>query len=244
MSSGIPPAMVSTAVLTIARGSILRYLSRSGSRTHDASGSPSWIGTAAPPVPTTTLAIRSGCAAAANNAAAVPTSGATMCGVPRSASAMSCAKNSPIARGDNRSSRRSDAPKPGRSTASRWACSASDAHIGANAYTLSGQGLVSRTVGLCELPLSAYRIRSPSIVRKRTCGVVVVAMVASLQIRPVLRAREHPAPGARRSSWSALGRQRGCEEVDEQLVDALSLVVVDPVGGAGQAFDAVEVGHV
>ncbi len=39
---------------------IWRYLSRSGSRTQDASGSPSWIGTATPPVPTTTLASRSG----------------------------------------------------------------------------------------------------------------------------------------------------------------------------------------
>ena len=46
------------------------------------SGSPSSSGTAAPPEPTITLAIRSGCAAAANRAAEVPTSGATMCGVP------------------------------------------------------------------------------------------------------------------------------------------------------------------
>ena len=36
----------------------------------------------------------------------------------------------------------------------------------------------------------------------------------------------------------------GGEEVDEQLVDALGLVVVDPVRGVGQALDAVEVGHV
>ena len=72
MSSGMPPAIVSTAALTIARGSIARYLSRSGSSTHDLSGSPSWSGTAAPPVPTITLAIRSGCAAAANRAADGP----------------------------------------------------------------------------------------------------------------------------------------------------------------------------
>ena len=78
MSSGTPPAIVSTAAPTIARGSILRYLSRSGSSTHDANGSPSWSGIAAPPVPTITLAIRSGCVAAANRAAEVPTSGATM----------------------------------------------------------------------------------------------------------------------------------------------------------------------
>ena len=124
MSSGIPPAIVSTATLTIACGSILRYLSRSGSSTQDLSGSPSWSGTAAPPVPTITLAIRSGCAAAANSAADVPTSGATMCGRPRSASTMSWARNPPIARGDMRSSRRSEAPKPGRSIANRRACSA------------------------------------------------------------------------------------------------------------------------
>ena len=34
------------------------------------------------------------------------------------------------------------------------------------------------------------------------------------------------------------------EEVDEQLVDALGLVVVDPVRRVGQALDAVEVRHV
>src|SRR3954453_20306974 len=41
-------------------------------------------------------------------------------------------------------------------------------------------------------------------------------------------------------SLSASGR----EEVDEQLVDALGLVVVDPMRGVGQALDTVEVGHV
>src|SRR5262245_24678957 len=172
MSSATPPAIVSTAAPTIARGSILRYLSRSGSSTHDASGSPSWSGRAAPPVPTITLAIRSGCAAAANRAAEVPTSGATMCGLPRSASAMSWARNSPIARGDRRFSRRSDAPNPGRSTANRRACSASVAQIGANAYRLSGQGLVSSIAGSCAPPLAAYRILSPSIVRN--CGLIDV----------------------------------------------------------------------
>src|SRR2546422_397233 len=49
-----------------------------------------------------------------------------------------------IARGERRSSRRSDAPNPGRSIANRRACSASVVQSGANAYTLSGQGLVSR----------------------------------------------------------------------------------------------------
>src|SRR5580698_699397 len=36
----------------------------------------------------------------------------------------------------------------------------------------------------------------------------------------------------------------GAEELDKQLCDALSLVVVDPVGGVGQALDAVKVRHV
>ena len=52
------------------------------------------------------------------------------------------------------------------------------------------------------------------------------------------------APGTRRSPWSVPGWPGGGEEVDEQLVDALSLVVVHPVRGVGQPLDAVEVGHV
>ena len=68
---------------------------------------------------------------------------------------MSWARNPPIARGERRSSRRSDAPKPGRSMANRRACSESVAHIGANAYMLSGHGLVSSSTGSCEPPLSA-----------------------------------------------------------------------------------------
>jgi hypothetical protein len=69
---GMPPAIVSTATSTIARGSIRRYSSRSGSSTQDFNGSPSSSGTAAPPVPTIVFAIRSGCAAAANRAAGGP----------------------------------------------------------------------------------------------------------------------------------------------------------------------------
>ena len=40
-----------------------------------------------------------------------------------------------------------------------------------------------------------------------------------------------------------LGWAAGGEEVDEQLCDALGLVV-DPVRGVGQALDAVEIGHI
>ena len=43
---------------------------------------------------------------------------------------------------------------------------------------------------------------------------------------------------------SGLGWQRGGEKLGEQLVDAVSLVVMDPMGGAGQPLDAVEVGYV
>jgi hypothetical protein len=49
------------------------------------------------------------------------------------------------------------------------------------------------------------------------------------------------APGARRGPWSVLG---GGEEANKQLIDALSLVVMDPVRAVGQALDAVEVGHI
>ena len=44
--------------------------------------------------------------------------------------------------------------------------------------------------------------------------------------------------------WSGLAWPGGGEEVDEELVDAVGFVVVDPVGGVGQAFDAVQVGDV
>ena len=45
----------------------------------------------------------------------------------------------------------------------------------------------------------------------------------------------------RSAAWGRSGRS---EEVDEQLVHALGLVVVDPMRGVGQAFDTIEVGHV
>ena len=37
---------------------------------------------------------------------------------------------------------------------------------------------------------------------------------------------------------------RGGEEVDKQLVDAFTLVVMHPVRRVGQALDAVQAGHV
>ena len=74
------PATVSSAAVTIAAESTVRKRSTSGSSTQPCSGSPSAIGTAAPPLPTTTLATVPGDEAAANSAAAVPTSGATRCG--------------------------------------------------------------------------------------------------------------------------------------------------------------------
>ena len=50
------------------------------------------------------------------------------------------------------------------------ASSASVVHMGANANTLSGHGLVSSSVRSCGPPLSAYRILTPSITRN--CGVI------------------------------------------------------------------------
>jgi len=41
-----------------------------------------------------------------------------------------------------------------------------------------------------------------------------------------------------------LGWQRGGEKLGEQLVDSVSLVVMDPMGGVGQPLDAVEVGYI
>ena len=99
----------------------------------------------------------------------------------------------PVARGDSRSSRRSDAPKPGRSTAKRRACSESEAHIGANAYTLSGQGLVRTTTGFCEPPLSAYRIRTPSMAPEADLQGCCRWHVEILSSRAALRACEHLA---------------------------------------------------
>jgi hypothetical protein len=48
-------------------------------------------------------------------------------------------------------------------------------------------------------------------------------------------------PGVRRpaKSWSVPGWHGGGEKVGEQVCDALSLVVVHPVRGVGQALDAV-----
>jgi hypothetical protein len=36
----------------------------------------------------------------------------------------------------------------------------------------------------------------------------------------------------------------GSEKVDEQLCDALSLIVMHPMRGVGQTLDPVEVGHI
>ena len=170
MSSGTPPALVSIAAPTIARASIRRYLSKSGSSTHEASGSPSCSGTAVPPVPTITLANRSGCAAAANRAAAVPTSGPD--DVRRVQAGLGDHLRQELAHRPRREadpSRASDAPKPGRSTANRRACSASVAQIGANAYRLSGHGLVSRIV--CSDGPSRLGEADPNAVNRLVLGL-------------------------------------------------------------------------
>jgi len=48
----------------------------------------------------------------------------------------------------------------------------------------------------------------------------------------------------RRRLSAVLGWQGGGEKVGDQLRDALSLVVMDPMRGVGQALDPVEVGHI
>ena len=96
----------------------------SGASTHSFSGSPSWSGTAVPPVPTTRLRNRPGYSAAAKSDAAVPTSGPTRCGCSSPNASAARTMNSPIAFGDINDSRRSDCPNPGRSIATRWVCSA------------------------------------------------------------------------------------------------------------------------
>src|ERR1700760_4744750 len=45
-------------------------------------------------------------------------------------------------------------------------------------------------------------------------------------------------------SFSLAGQTGRGEEIDEQLRDAIGLVVVDPVRGIGQALDAIEVRYV
>jgi hypothetical protein len=50
--------------------------------------------------------------------------------------------------------------------------------------------------------------------------------------------------GLTRRHSVALGWFGGGEEVDEQLCDALGLVVMHPVRGAEQALNTVQVGHV
>src|SRR5207237_2585221 len=73
---------------------------------------------------------------------------------------------SSIADDVSRSFRRSECPNPGRSIATRCACSASRDHICSNVKRLSGHGL-RRIADTSRASLSAYRIDKPSIFR--TC---------------------------------------------------------------------------
>jgi len=53
---------------------------------------------------------------------------------------------------------------------------------------------VSRSVGSADPPLSAYRIRTPSMTRKSVSGCVVVAdMSRILRPRAIVRTREFPS---------------------------------------------------
>jgi hypothetical protein len=62
---------------------------------------------------------------------------------------------------------------------------ASGGQIGANAYTLSGHGLVSRIEGAAALVLSAYRTHTPSTVRNPICMASAIVRATSHPQRPV-----------------------------------------------------------
>src|SRR5262249_24275107 len=81
--------------------------------------------TVARPVPETRLAKRPVCVAAARIAADVPMSGPATWGFSRRNPSATRTMNSPIARGYINALLRSERPNPGRSIATRWACSAS-----------------------------------------------------------------------------------------------------------------------
>jgi hypothetical protein len=79
---------------------------------------------------------------------------------------------------------------------------------------------------------------TPEVTRRPwTVSLLLVAAAAG---KPVAAEMANVIP--RRSA--VLGWQGGREEIDEQLGDALSVVVMDPMRRAGQALDAVEVGHI
>ena len=77
-------------------------------------------------------------------------------------------------------------------------------------HALSGHGRVSSTVVSCGPPLSAYRIRIPPIVPKRTRGVIVVGMQRILQIPAVLHTSGHPGQLPGRDLLSAIA-DAGCD---------------------------------
>src|SRR5439155_24682786 len=91
-------------------------------------------------------------------------------------------------------------------------------------------------VALMRLRSSASSSSETSMVNGR---ISMLVTEASFEMSDVREDEEwtRPAP-------SSLGWAGGGEEVDEQLCDALRLVVMDPMRRVGQAHDAVEVGHI
>jgi hypothetical protein len=74
------------------------------------------------------------------------------------------------------------------------------------------------------------------------CGV----LPRQIRLAPARR-RGDGEPATTVKRLAAGPRRRGLgggDEVGEQVIDALSLVVMDPVRGVGQALDVVEVGHI
>jgi hypothetical protein len=102
-----------------------------------------------------------------------------------------------------------DAPKPWQVDGEEAACLESVAHIGANAYKLSGHGLVNNTVGFCESPpVSAKRIFSPSMLR--CCGTIEV-LIEALMKSLVLASGRLIGRASRRSS-PALAQLRAANQ--------------------------------
>ena len=151
-------------------------------------------GKAQPPLPTTRLWRRPGWLAATNRAAAVPTPGLTRCGCSMPHSSRSLIRNSLIAAGESSSGRRSERPKPGRSTATSRAAADRRAHTRSKASRLSGQGLVSTRHRLEELSLAAKRICSPSTVRK-PIRMSLPTVTSGLGRSPVTRAKARISGG-------------------------------------------------
>src|SRR2546428_631049 len=140
-----------------------RTTSRLGASMMSLSAPPASIGKRTAPPPTVKLVTRSGAFAARKRAAAVPTSGPTTCGAPRSHSSIRRARNAPEASGAISSERPSEWPKPGMSMATARPTAETRSQMRRKAHRLSGHGASSRTVTSESALVSANLIRERGI---------------------------------------------------------------------------------